>query len=144
MKHGLIFGLLLLSVTMPLSACSNPGEGTATSEITSVQVNEFDYKIVSPIVTFAPGKAYHFQVKNAGNKAHEFMIVPKSAGKMSGMSMKEMDKLALARLENIAPGQTATLDFTFPSSSAKSQLEFACHYPGHYEAGMVQEISVSA
>jgi uncharacterized cupredoxin-like copper-binding protein len=144
MKHGPIFGLFLLSVALSTSACSGPGEGISAPETTSVQVNEFDYKIVSPIVTFTPGKPYHFEVKNAGNKAHEFMIMPKSAGNMKGMSMKDMDKMALARLDNIAPGQTATLDFTFPSSGPESQLEFACHYPGHYEAGMKQDISVTS
>jgi len=107
-----------------------------------VQIDETDFKIASSITTFTPGTTYHFIVTNNGRIAHEFMILPKSTGIMSGMSMDAMDKMALAKAENIAPNQTVTLEYTFARSAAGSHPEFACYYPGHYEAGMKQDVVV--
>jgi len=55
--------------------------------------------------------------------------------------MDEMHKIALAMIDNVNPGETKTLDYTFTQSNAGKQLEFACHLPGHYEAGMHQAIT---
>ena len=78
------------------------------SNATLVQVDESDYKIVSSITTFTSGAAYRFVAKNNGNATHEFMIMPKPEGTMSEMTMEKMDTMALAKVENIAPGQAAT------------------------------------
>lgn len=149
MKHTLAFGFVLISLLLFLATCSRSGattnaSSTTASGATPVQVSESDYQIVSSLTTFMPGKLYHFEVKNNGNTTHEFMILPKAEGTMSGMGMGTMDTMALAKVENIAPGQTATLDYTFPSSASHSHPEFACYYPGHYEAGMKQDVSVNA
>ncbi|GAC1507489.1 MAG: hypothetical protein NVS2B12_22500 [Ktedonobacteraceae bacterium] len=149
MKRTFVLGFVLVPLILLFAACSRSGDsttssGTTASGATVVQVNESDYNIVSATTTFTPGKSYHFEVKNNGNTVHEFMIMPKSGGNMSGMAMGDMDKMSLAKVENIAPGQTMTLDYTFPSSTAGSHPEFACYYPGHYEAGMKQEVSMSA
>ena len=56
--------------------------------------------------------------------------------------MDAMDKMALAKAENIAPNQTVTLEYTFALRAGESHLEFACYYPGHYEAGMRQDVMV--
>ncbi len=50
--------------------------------------------------------------------------------------MRDMDHMALAHIETIAPGETRTVEYTFPSSAAGSHPEFACYLPDHYEAGM--------
>ena len=34
------------------------------------------------------------------------------------------------------PGATKTIDLTFSKPYSSSEIEFACHTPGHYEAGM--------
>ncbi|GHP01175.1 hypothetical protein KSF_112220 [Reticulibacter mediterranei] len=72
------------------------------------------------------------------------MIMPKAEGNMSGMAMGNMDKMALAAVDNISPGETKMLDYTFPASTANSQPEFACYLPGHYEAGMKQEAHITS
>jgi uncharacterized cupredoxin-like copper-binding protein len=109
-----------------------------------VNVSLSEFKIDASLTTFTPGKPYHFVLMNKGQTAHEFMIMPKSEGSMSGMPMGDMDKMAMAAVDNIAPGETKTLDYTFPSSAANSQPEFACYLLGHYEAGMKQEVRVNA
>lgn len=133
---------------MNMGASPVPSSHSATSTkgtmMTTVQVTETEFKIDSSVTSFTPGTTYHFIVKNAGKIAHEFMIMPKSEGAMSGMSMGEMDHMALARIETIAPGETQTVDYTFPQSTSGSHPEFACYLPGHYEAGMKLGVSVKA
>lgn len=142
---GLI-GLFAVILAL-LAACGgNTGStgNSTTSGATTVQVTETDFKIDSSVTTFVTGKAYHFVVVNKGKAVHEFMIMPKSEGMMSGMSMDDMNQLALAFIATINPGETKTLDYTFPASAASTQPELACYQPGHYEAGMKQSVTVSS
>jgi len=139
MKTRFFFILCTLLLLLVLAAC---GTGNTTKTANSVQVTEKEYTIASSRTSFSPGTTYHFVVTNNGMTAHEFMIMPKSEGIMSGMPMSHMDKLALAAIDNINPGETKTLDYTFPSAAANSQPEFACYLPGHYEAGMKYGVMV--
>lgn len=141
MKHQFSLGVLLGLVLVLVTAC---GGGSSSSGGQQVQVTETDYHIASSVTSFTPGTPYHFVITNNGQTAHEFMIMPKSEGSMNGMSMGDMDALALANMQNIAPGQTVTLDYTFPASTAGSHPEFACYQPGHYEAGMKLGVTVGS
>lgn len=109
-----------------------------------VQITETDFHIASSVTSFVPGKTYHFIVTNQGKVMHEFMIMPRVMSNMQGMSMADMDKAALAHLDRIDPGETQTLDYTFPASVAGTHPEFACYVAGHYEAGMKLEVTVRA
>jgi uncharacterized cupredoxin-like copper-binding protein len=140
MKSRWISGFVSALFVMVLSACGGSG---ASSGSVPVQITETDFKITSSVTTFSPGTSYHFMVKNLGQTAHEFMVMPKAEGSMSGMPMGNMDSMALAKVDNIAPGKMKTLDYTFPSSAAGSHPQFACHYPGHYEAGMKLDVRVN-
>lgn len=158
MRKNILPIMLLLVFLLMLSACggqssmssSSMNMGTATpsqtrnvaTKVSTVYINETDYKIASSLQTFVVGAKYHFSVKNDGMVAHEFMIMPSSMA-MGGTSMSDMDKQAVVHISNLNPGQTKTIDYTFPSSSAGSHPEFACHLPGHYEAGMKLDVTVS-
>jgi uncharacterized cupredoxin-like copper-binding protein len=146
MKHPLsLIGLFTL-VLLLLSACGGREDGTATpaANAVQVQVKEADFTINSSVTSFTPGTTYRFVVTNSGATTHEFMIMPKAEGTMSGMPMGEMDKMALASIDTINPGETKTLDYTFPSSAANSHPQLVCYLPGHYEAGMKQDVTVMA
>lgn len=149
-----LMGLLVL-VLILLAACARSGDANTANTTSSqgsptvqgaqeVQITETEYHITTSLTNFAPGKSYHFVVTNKGTTAHEFMIMPKSEGSMDGMPMGNMDTMSLAKLENIAPGQTQTVDYTFSSSAANSHPEFACYLSGHYEAGMKLSVTVGA
>jgi uncharacterized cupredoxin-like copper-binding protein len=118
------------------------GTTTSGTMMTTVQITETEFKIDASVTSFTPGTTYHFVVKNLGQITHEFMVMPKSEGAMNGMSMADMDRMALARIETIAPGETKTVDHTFPSQASGSHPEFACYLPGHYEAGMKLGVAV--
>ena len=140
-----LIGLFTLALFF-LAACSGREGNSATppANAVQVQIKETDFAIDSSVKTFTPGTAYHFVITNNGATAHEFMIMPKSEGSMSGMSMGNMDQMALASAGNINPGETKTLDYTFSSSAANSHPELVCYLPGHYEAGMKQSIDVES
>jgi len=150
MKQQWRFAVLSVLFLVFLAACGNAGstrstEGTTSaSGVQTVNVSLTEFKIDSSLATFTPGTSYHFVITNKGQTAHEFMIMPKSEGSMNGMSMGEMDKMALAAIDNITPSETKTLDYTFPSSTANTQPEFACYVSGHYEAGMRQTVHVTS
>ena len=146
MKSKVALTSLVVIALFLLSACDRTETSTQSSTVPgaqTVQVTETDYKIDSSVTTFSPGQTYHFVVTNKGLTAHEFMIMPKSEGTMNGM-MSDMDKMALASISNINPGETKTLDYTFPSSAASSHPEFACYISVHYEAGMKLGVAVKS
>ncbi len=128
--------LLLVVAGLLLAACAPKPSGPA-----EVQIALTEFKIESSLTTFEAGVPYRFVVTNAGAVPHEVMITPRSTG---AMAMEEMDELALMRIEqdDLPPGATKTMEFTFIESAVGSGLEFSCYVPGHYEAGMFQEIMV--
>ena len=126
------FTVLLTLLLAVLTAC---GGSTAPSGPRAVQVTLSEFKIASSVTTFAPGTSYHFVVTNQGQVAHEFMIMPMGMT-MEHLSMDAMHQMALYMFDNVAPGETKTFDYTFKPSMVGQHFEFACHLPGHYEAGM--------
>jgi uncharacterized cupredoxin-like copper-binding protein len=135
-----VFAVVSL-LTVVLTACGG-SPGTTSSGSQEVQVTLSEYKMTSSMTTFTPGAPYHFVVTNKGLVAHEFMIMPMGMD-MGGMSMGEMHKIALHMIDSVAPGETQTFDYTFASSMMGQTFEFACHLPGHYEAGMRLSLMVS-
>lgn len=100
--------------------------------------------VESDVTVFKAGTPYHFIVENTADRSHELMIVePIEAGMMD---MEEMDDMALyvAEEDELPPNSTYEFDFTFPADSVGTDLEFACHIEGHYEAGMHLGITVEA
>lgn len=142
MKYRHVLGLfaVLTLLILVLAACGG-STSTAPSGPQEVQVTLSEFKIESSVTTFTPGTPYHFVVTNKGQAAHEFMIMPRGMN-MSGMSMDDMHKRALHMIDSVAPGETKTFDYTFASSMMGQNFEFACHLPGHYEAGMLLPVTV--
>ncbi len=105
-----------------------------------VEVGEWYVEL--PQTTFKVGVPYRFVVTNKGMVTHELMIMP-PVEPSSQMSMEELDKMALAMIEeeDLGPGATASVEVTFEQPG---QLEASCRLPGHYEAGMKQLLTVEA
>jgi len=58
--------------------------------------------------------------------------------------MGQFDEMALVMIEadEMTPGKTMSFDYTFTEPAPAGSLEFACHTPSHYEAGMKLPITV--
>ena len=125
MRNRHVFGLLAaLSVLLVvLAAC---GSSTTTpSGSQQVQVTLTGTTITSSMTTYSPGMAYHFVVTNNGQDAQEFAMVPMGMD-MEHMSTNALRSNALHMIDTIAPGMTATFDYTFASSMMGHNFEFSC------------------
>lgn len=74
------------------------------------------------------GESIRFVVTNSGSIVHEFQVGPAdkvAADAVDGVVVVEQDELDV--------GSTHAIDYTFEGSGPYG---FACHEPGHYEAGM--------
>lgn len=113
----------------------------ASGSGTQVDVTLADNTIDASTTTFKVGVPYTFVITNAGKHAHNFNINPPVAvaGSLEGALNKAL--LAVPQ-EQLNPGQSVTVDFTFPDSAAGQLLEFSCLIRKHYEDGMKVDITV--
>jgi len=136
-QHIAHFVPLMVLVAAVVVAC---GGGAASGNATTVTVTLTDFKIDSSLTSFSVGVPYHFVVTNKGAITHEFEIMPPGQAENTP---DQLPKTALAGIKgnDLTPGTTKTLDYTFTQAPAGG-LEFACHMAGHYEAGMHLPITV--
>jgi uncharacterized cupredoxin-like copper-binding protein len=132
--------LMVLAVAV-LAACGGGGAASGGGPV-QVQVTLTDFKIDSSLTTFSVGVPYHFVVTNKGAVAHEFAIMPPEQGTQGSDTQLPSTALAGILGKDLTPGATKTLDYTFTQAAPAGSLEFACHLPGHYEAGMHTPIVV--
>ncbi len=125
----IVSGIVLTIVALLLVSCTG---SAAANTSTQVQVTLSEFKFDSSLTTFSVNTPYHFEIKNAGTTAHEWMIMPRGETDVSKALVK-------VGQDQLTPGATVTQDFTF---TKPGDYEFACHMPGHYEAGMKLDIVV--
>lgn len=131
--------IVMIATGLLLSACGG-------QKATEVKITLTEFGTVSSITDFQVGVPYHFVVTNAGTVNHEITIMPPMTEEelSMGMDMAELDKMALAMIsaDELTPGATKSFEYTFTEPAPAGSLEFACHTPGHYEAGMKLPITV--
>lgn len=133
----------LIALVLVATACGESSSGATEVHVTTSETPT-GQTITSDATTFTAGETYHFVVENDGQLAHELMIVqPIEPG---SMDMEAMDEMALyvVHEDDLGAGDTVEFDFTFPDDAAGTDLEFACHISGHYEAGMHLPIDVQS
>jgi uncharacterized cupredoxin-like copper-binding protein len=77
------------------------------------------------VVTVKQGETITFEVTTMGMRSHEFIVGP--AADVAA------DTVGTPEVADIAMMQTKSLTYTF---NGPGPFAFACHAPGHYEAGM--------
>lgn len=94
--------------------------------------------IAGPGYTFTPsnvtvqrGESTTFEITTMGPLVHEFMVGPADA--------VAADREGTPEIGDIGMMETKSLTYTFDGSGPYA---FACHAPGHYEAGMKGTITV--
>lgn len=128
----LMLTMFLLVVTiLALSACSGVAASTSGQPV-EVQIKLTEFKFEPSQTTFTTGVPYRFVLKNVGTVTHDWEIMPRG-------EMDTTKALIMVKENELPPGATVTRDFTF---TKPGDLEFACHAPGHYEAGMKLPIEV--
>jgi uncharacterized cupredoxin-like copper-binding protein len=130
----------------PPAATEAPAQAAATEEPAAsgnqVDITLADNTIEASTTTFQVGVPYTFVITNAGRHAHNFNVNPPVS--VAG-SLEQAFGSALLTVpqEQLSPGQTATVEFTFPDTAAGQLLEFSCLIRRHYEDGMKVEITVT-
>ena len=79
-------------------------------------------------VPAASGETVSFVLVNAGTVVHEFQVGPEAS-----VAANKVDGKTVVEVADINGGHVVELTYTFPATGAYA---FACHVPGHYEAGM--------
>jgi len=92
-------------------------------------------------ISVKQGETVIFDVKNAGEIAHEFFIGNATQQTEHEAEMKQMFAMGHdhATGVNVDAGQTEALRISFPNTGT---LEIGCHEPGHWEAGMKGTLTI--
>lgn len=131
MFRKIVFVLGLVVALVAVTSCAQP----AAAPI-DVQVTLSEFKIEASPASVPANRLIKFTVTNKGTLEHEMVVEPKGANDKA----LEGKSGAPAEADNIAVGQTKTLEWTF---TEPGELQLACHVPGHYDAGMVTNFTVT-
>lgn len=135
---------MVVGLAVVLAACAPGGGGLspADREPRTVQVQMTDELRFEPAeFTVQAGETVRFEVINAGQLVHEFLIGDEAAQDEFEAEMSEGDGMAHDGDAGVSvePGQTETFEYTFAEAK---ELLAGCHEPGHYDGGMVADITV--
>jgi uncharacterized cupredoxin-like copper-binding protein len=154
---------IVVLVMFLIAACSSPTPSTtqapaqpaateaptesAATEAPAASGNEVDITLAdntidASMTTFQVGVPYTFVITNTGRRAHNFNINPPVS--VAGSLDQALDSaLLIVPQEQLSPGQSTTVEFTFPETAAGQLLEFSCLIRRHYEDGMKVDITVT-
>jgi len=94
-----------------------------------VWVNMDDTLMFMPdSIAVARGETIRFVLTNSGTAVHEFQVGP--ADKVAA---DQVDGVVVLEADELDAGSTHVVDYTFDGDGPYA---YACHEPGHYEAGM--------
>ena len=115
--------------------------GKAAEVGRTIEMSATDIRFTPKTVTVAVGETVKFQVTNSGKLDHEFLLGDAGDQVEHDKEMLTMGGMKIAHVNgvSIAAGQTASLVWTFTKSGT---LQYACHVPGHYLAGMVGQLTI--
>ena len=116
-----------------------PEEVTRTLHVQATDAMQliFDRKDIRP------GDVVRFVVTNTGKVAHEFGIEDEAGQAEHAKAMMAMPGMqhSAPNVITLQPGETRSLIWRF-THLRQQALVFACNVPGHYQAGMVQRLTV--
>ena len=124
------------------SAIGEPGKASKVSRTINVDMAD-TMRFTPDRISVKLGETVRFVARNDGKQMHEFVIGTKAENaKHAELMLKfpnmEHDEPYMA---HVPPGKTGQIVWTFNRAGT---FEFACLIAGHYQAGMVGTITVSA
>lgn len=115
-----------------------------TIDVETVEQGGFSYE--PSAIEVSAGETVTFRVHNVGEAVHEFVLGDQATQREHEAEMQAMTSEGAmvmgdeANALAILPGATKSLTWTF---TAPGELIYGCHQPGHYEAGMRGDLTVS-
>ncbi|MBU6470249.1 MAG: cupredoxin family protein [Gammaproteobacteria bacterium] len=143
--------IVLIAITAPAMAMSpgggehfpfgHPGRGSGPVHV--IHIRALDTLRFDPSrIVVTRGETVKFVVTNAGKLAHEFVIGDAAEQAAHEKEMQAAPGMSMQHDVNgisLPPGQTRDLVWTFTRDGV---VEYACHIPGHFAAGMVGKIYI--
>jgi uncharacterized cupredoxin-like copper-binding protein len=123
-----------------------PGDAARASR--TIRIIAEDIRFEPAAITVRVGETIAFEIVNQGQLEHEFVLadataqaehekeMQEMARAMPGMSMDHRDPNAVS----VKAGETKTLPWVFTKAGT---LQYGCHVPGHFQAGMVGQVTVT-
>ena len=117
-----------------------PGNPDKISRAIRVVMSD-DMKLTPAKIEVRRGETIRFVLMNTGQVKHEMVLASMAELKEHAALMRKYPGMehADANMATVAPGETGQLIWQFTKTGT---YEFACLQPGHFEAGMMGEVSV--
>ena len=136
-------GVYLLLLALLLAACSagnSAGDGSGGLRTIDVRMSD-ELRFEPADFSVTAGETVRFNVINDGQSTHEFLIGDEAAqaefeDEMAGGGIHHDTNAGVS----VDPGQTETFEYSFGEAGT---LLAGCHEPGHYDGGMVANITVT-
>lgn len=123
-------------------AYGHPGPGSGPVHVIDIRALD-TLRFMPAQIVVTRGETVKFVVTNAGKAAHEFVIGDAAAQAEHQQEMRAMPGMVMHDVNGVTlpPGQTRDLVWTFTRDGT---VEYACHVPGHFAAGMLGRILIES
>ena len=123
-------------------AFGKPGNAKAVTRTITIDMND-TMRYTPSVLTVTQGETVKFEIRNSGKVMHEFVLGTLADLKSHAEAMKKSPKMAhdSAYMVHVAPGKSGSTVWEFTKAG---EFHFGCLFPGHFEAGMVGRINVTA
>ena len=117
----------------------SPGEAAKVKR--TITLSATDIQFAPMQISVAAGETVKFEIANNGKLDHEFILGSAEEQAEHDKEMAAMASMKMAHINgvSVAPGKTGNLIWTFTKAGT---LQYACHVPGHYVAGMVGQLTI--
>ena len=133
MRSGKFVFLVLLMLSLVLTACGNSGAPSSTIDVTFT-----DFQFNPNQFTVPAGQEITVNATNNGAVVHEFVIM--KLGATAGDKFGPEDQVNVFWELQIDPGASKTEKFTAPTEPGEYQV--VCGIEGHLSAGMIAKLIV--
>ena len=118
------------------------GDAKAATRTVTLTMDD-NMRFVPNKLSFKQGETVRFVIQNKGKLLHEMVIGTRADLDAHAAMMVKFPKMAHDEpyMAHVNAGQSGNMVWTF---NRPGDFEFACLIAGHYQAGMVGTISVSA
>lgn len=125
-------------------APADAADADRTIDVETAEDGGFHYEPSS--IDVSAGEVVTFRIHNVGEARHEFVLGDHTQQQAHEAEMRAMASEGDMMMHDepnavtVEPGGTKELTWQF---TAPGQLEYGCHEPGHYAAGMRGDLTVS-
>ena len=144
----------LAVAALAVAGCSNGSDDAADTDARSVEVDMVDVAFEPETLAVAEGETIRFSFTNRGDAAHDAFVGDAEAQTDHEAEMRALDQGdsdeghggghggddPAEEGVTVEPGDRAELTHTFDRAGT---VEIGCHQPGHYDAGMKIDVSLT-